>query len=328
MKLLEQLRRAIRARHLSRNTEEAYVAWVKRYVRFHGLEHPKEMGVAEIRAFLTHLAVEESVSASTQNQAASALLFLYRRVLRMSVDDLGTLPRPRGSKRLPVVLTRDEVMQVLAQLHGPPHLITSILYGSGLRLMEALTLRIKDVEVERREIMVRAGKGRKDRISMLPGRLVRDVSGQMNRVRTLFEEDLKRGGGFVPLPGAMARKAPTDGRSFAWQFLFPARRSTLNPETGRRTRYHLHPSAVQRVVKRAVTASGIHKRATCQTMRHSFATHLLEDGYDIRTVQELLGHTSVRTTMLYTHVLNRGGMAVLSPLDRITRDLGRNSPHS
>jgi integron integrase len=278
MKLLERLRRAIRARHLSRNTEEAYVAWVKRYVRFHGIEHPKEMGVAEIRAFLTHLAVEEIVSASTQNQATSALLFLYRRVLRVSVDDLGTLPRPRGSKRLPVVLTRDEVMQVLAQLHGPPHLITSILYGSGLRLMEALTLRIKDVELERREIMVRAGKGRKDRISMLPGRLVRDVSGQMNRVRTLFEEDLKRGGGFVPLPGAMARKAPTGGRSFAWQFLIPARRSTLNPETERRTRYHLHPSAVQRVVKQSVTASGIHKRATCQIIRHNAETRIMPSG--------------------------------------------------
>ncbi|MFH1763167.1 MAG: integron integrase [Gemmatimonadota bacterium] len=328
MKLLEQLRRAIRARHLSPNTEEAYVGWVKRYVRFHGLKHPEAMGVSEIRAFLTHLGVDEHVSSSTQNQAASALLFLYRKVLRVSLEDPGALPRPRGAERLPIVLTRREVQQILAQLDGQPHLIVSVLYGSGLRLMEALTLRVKDIELERREITVKAGKGRKDRVSMLPGILAQDVSEQMSRVRNIFEEDLKRGGGYVALPGALARKSPADARAFAWQYLFPARRSMMDPVTGRRTRHHLDPSAVQRAMKRAVRATGIPKRATCHTMRHSFASHLLEDGYDIRTVQELLGHGSVRTTMLYTHVLNRGGLGVLSPLDRISQTLRSGGSHT
>jgi len=319
MKLLDRVRRAVRARHMSPNTEEAYVGWVKRYVRFHGTRHPMELGVADITRFLTHLALEEHVSASTQNQAKSALLFLYREALARPLPDLDTIPKARSGKKLPVVLTRREVSIVLSNMNDTPWLVAVLLYGSGLRLMEALALRVKDVELERKELTVKEGKGRHDRISMVPQSAVPALEAQLARVRSLFEDELKNGGGYVSLPGALERKSPSDGRAYAWQYLFPASRSTQDPRNGRRTRHHLHPSAVQRAMKRAVAASGIAKRATCHTLRHSFATHLLEDGYDIRTVQELLGHTNVRTTMLYTHVLNRGGLGVQSPLDRITQ---------
>lgn len=318
MRLLQQVRRAARVRHLSRSTENAYVGWVKRYVRFHGLEHPKRLGSEDLNGFLTALAVEEKVSPSTQNQALSALLFLYREVLLMPMAMGGAVPRARAPRNLPVVLTRCEVFRVLARLQGVPALVAAVLYGSGLRLSEGLGLRVKDVDTERCEISVREGKGKKDRLTMLPRRLVPEIGHQREVVRSLFENDLKRGGGFVALPGAYGRKSPADGRAFPWQYLFPAKRLLRDSETGRLTRHHLHPTAVQRAMKEAVRASGINKRATCHTLRHSFATHLLEDGYDIRTVQELLGHSSVRTTMLYTHVLNRGGRGVVSPFDRLS----------
>jgi len=316
----------MRARHLSPNTEAAYTGWVKRYVRFHLLRHPKDLGGQEVTTFLTALATEEGVSPSTQNQARSALLFLYREVLGKPLDNPTDVPKARGRRRIPVVLTREEVGLVLGQMEGMTGLIAACLYGSGMRLMEALELRVKDVDLERRELIIRKGKGKKDRITMVPGSLVPELTRHLEAVRALYEEELKRGGGFVPLPGALARKAPSDRRAWGWQFLFPASRSTQDPETGLRIRPHLHPSAVQRAMKRAVTASGISKRASCHTLRHSFATHLLEDGYDIRTVQELLGHTSVRTTMQYTHVLNRGALGVQSPLDRLTQPSRSNPP--
>jgi integron integrase len=317
MKLLEQLSRAARTRRLSPRTIDAYIRWVKRYVRFHGMTHPKEMGAEEVTAFLTHLAVQKQVGPSTQNQAKSALLFLYREVLGFPMSAVKKIPSARTVKRLPVVLTREEVWRVLDQMNGVPRTVATLLYGSGLRLQEALSLRVKDVEPERKEILIRAGKGRKDRVTMLPVCATGFLKNQIRSVQALFEEELKRGGGFAPLPGAMARKSPTDARILAWQYLFPASRSTTEARTGCRTRHHLHPSAVQRAMKAAVGKAGIPKRATCHSLRHSFATHLLEDGYDIRTVQELLGHTSVRTTQIYTHVLNRGGMGVQSPLDRM-----------
>lgn len=294
------------------------MGWVRRYARFHDLQHPMELGAKELGRFLTALAVEEKVSPSTQNQALSALLFLYREVMRVPMEVDGSLPRARAPKRLPVVLARSEVSRVLAHLQGTPALVARVLYGSGLRLSECLRLRAKDVDIERCEIMVREGKGRKDRVTMLPRGLATDIERQMEVVLSLFQEDLKRGAGFVALPGAYGGKSPADGRAFAWQYLFPAMRLNRDVATGRLTRHHLHATAVQRAMKRAVRTSGIAKRATCHTLRHSFATHLLEDGYDIRTVQELLGHSSVRTTMLYTHVLNRGGRGVLSPLDRLS----------
>lgn len=321
MKLLERLRRAIRARHLSPRTEEVYVSWVKRYVRFHGNRHPGGLGGEEVSSFLTHLAVDEHVAPPTQNQAKSAVLFLYREVLKTPVNSLEGIPKARSTQRLPVVLTREEVRGILSLMKGTPRLVATLLYGSGLRVQEALSLRVKDIEPVRKEVLVRSGKGGKDRVSILPESLQDHLSAQIHRVRNLFEEELKRGGGFVPLPGAMERKAPADGRAFAWQYLFPASRSITDADTGRRTRPHLHPSAVQRAMKIAVLSSGVVKRATCHSLRHSFATHLLEDGYDIRTVQELLGHASVRTTQIYTHVLNRGGLGVKSPLDRL-----RNGP--
>ena len=315
-KLLSQVRRAVRARHYSAKTEQAYVSWVRRYVRFHGVRHPTEMGPEEISRFLTDLAVRQGVSAATQNQAASALVFLYREVLGMALDLPRDVIRARKGQRMPVVLTRTETRRVLRELRGVQRLVASLIYGSGLRLMEALRMRIKDVEMERGEILIRGGKGNRDRVTILPRSLLEDVGAQMERVRETFTEDLKKGGGYVPLPGALERKSPSDGRAFAWQYLFPATRMTRDPRSGRPMRGHLHPSAIQRGVKRAVQKSGIPKRATCHTFRHSFATHLLEDRYDIRTVQELLGHKSVRTTMIYTHVLNRDGLGVRSPLDR------------
>jgi integron integrase len=277
------------------------------------------MGPEEIRAFLTDLAVRQGVSAATQNQAASALVFLYRDVLKKEVDLPGDVVRARSSQRMPTVLTPAETHQVLRELKGVHRLVVSLLYGSGLRLMEALRIRVKDMELERGQIMVRAGKGNQDRVTVLPHSLLEGMGAQMERVRGIFEEDLKQGGGYVTLPGALERKSPADGRAFPWQFLFPASRLTRDIHFGRLMRAHLHPSAIQRSVKRAVQRSGVPKRATCHTFRHSFATHLLEDGCNIRKVQELLGHKSVRTTMIYTHVLNRDGLGVRSPLDHLER---------
>jgi integron integrase len=314
-KLLDQVREACRARQFSRRTEHAYVGWIRRYVLFHGKRHPSELGGEDIASFLTHLAVHDSVSASTQNQAASALLFLYREVLGISVDAPQGVLRPNKTKRLPIVLTREEVLKILANMTGTKLLVCGILYGSGLRLLEALQLRVKDVVLDRRELLVRAGKGGHDRVTMLPDALLDDVATQLTRVRDEHARDLEQGRGWVAVPSALALKYPHIGKQLAWQYLFPAARNYHDARTGRLQRHHLHESAVQRAVTRAVAAAGIGKRASCHTFRHSFATHLLQAGYDIRTVQELLGHKSVNTTMIYTHVLNRGGRGVRSPLD-------------
>jgi integron integrase len=319
-KLLRQLSDAIRARRYSPRTEEAYRAWVRRYVLFHGARHPAELGSEHVNEFLTHLAVKEGASASTQGQARAAILFLYRFVLHEPLEAVGSAPevvRGKTPRTLPVVLTRGEVAQVLRQIQGSQQLVASVLYGSGLRLAEALSLRIKDLDLQRRELAVRRGKGGRDRVSVVPGSLVPDLERQIRVRESIHLKDVEAGAGWGFLPGRFAEKSPTAGTELGWQFLFPASTVIPDPKTGALGRYHLHPSSVQRAVKRAARASGIAKRVTCHTFRHSFATHLLEDGYDIRTIQELLGHKSVKTTMIYTHVLNRGGMGIRSPLDSI-----------
>ncbi len=320
-RLLTAVRLAIRARQLSPRTEEAYVAWIRRYVLHHGKRHPTELTGDDVAAYLGHLADAQRVSASTQNQAASALLFLYREVLRLEIDLPHDIARPRKPRRLPTVLARREVTAVLAEMSGAQRLVASLLYGAGMRLLEALELRVKDVHLERREIVVRDGKGAQDRIAILPNTLRDDLRRQLERVRTRHEADLRHGAGWVALPAALSRKMPDAGRELSWQFVFPATRVHVDPETGQHRRHHLHETAVQRAVALAVRRAGIARRASCHTFRHSFATHLLEDGYDIRTIQELLGHSDVKTTMIYTHVLNRGGRGVRSPLDTLPGDL-------
>ena len=314
-RLLDRVSLAARRRRFSRRTEEAYRGWVRRFVLFHGTRHPETMGGAEIAAFLTHLAVERRVAASTQNQALAALLFLYREVLGREPGDLGATVRARRPKRLPTVLSRAEARRLLAATGGVEGLVVRLLYGAGLRLLEALRLRVGDVHLERGEVTVRAGKGDRDRRTMLPGSLVEPLRAHLARVRRLHEQDLAAGRGAVPLPGALARKLPGAPREWPWQWLFPAPRLATEPGTGARLRWHLHPTRIQRAVAAAARAAAIPRRVTCHTLRHSFATHLLEAGYDIRTVQELLGHRHVTTTMIYTHVLNRGGLGVTSPLD-------------
>ena len=312
---LARVRAALRARYLSPNTEEAYLAWILRFILFHRKRHPEEMGAPEITAFLSHLAVHGRVSASTQNQALSALLFLYREVLHRDLASFDGVVRARRPHPLPVVLTRQEAMSLLGRLDGVCRLMASLLYGSGLRLMECCRLRVKDVDLERLEIVVRSGKGESDRVTVLPARLRGPLTSHLERVRAQHEEDLRRGLGEAPLPYALARKYPGAAREWAWQWVFPATRFYLDVEAGTRRRHHLHESVLQRAVKEAARRVGIAKLATCHALRHSFATHLLEDGYDIRTIQELLGHRDVSTTMIYTHVLNRGGRGVRSPLD-------------
>lgn len=316
-KLLVRVHQACRLRQLSPRTEQAYKAWIVRFVRFHGLRHPAELGDAEVLAWLNYLTSERQVSHSTQMQALSGILFLYRDVLRQPLGDLRGLIRASGPRRLPAVLSQREVRLVLGGLRGSPRLVAMLLYGSGLRLMEALSLRVKDVDFDRSEIRVRRGKGGRDRVTMLPSRVARPLKGHLAAVRELHARDLADGGGGVELPGALDRKAPSWATSWSWQWVFPARRRYVDGKTGTRRRHHLDPSVVQRAMSRAVAASGVGKRATCHTLRHSFATHLLEAGYDIRTVQELLGHTDVSTTMIYTHVLNRGGLGVRSPMDML-----------
>jgi integron integrase len=307
----------MRARHLSPRTEQAYLGWILRYIRYHGTRHPSELGEAEIVAFLTHLASERDVSRSTQMQALSALMLLYREVLGIAVGDMRRTLRSFTPTRLPAVLTRDEVRTLLAELRGTTRLVALMLYGTGLRLMECLTLRVKDIDFERNEIRVRRGKGGKDRITMLPVSARAALQDQLRKVRTLHARDVAQNAGAVSLPDALERKAPSWATEYAWQWVFPAARRYRDAEAGRERRHHLHETAVQRAMQKAVRDAGIAKRATCHTLRHSFATHLLEDGYDIRTLQELLGHSDVSTTMIYTHVLNRGRLGVRSPADRL-----------
>ena len=316
-RLLVRVRRAIRLRHFSRRTTQAYVGWIRRYVRYHGFRHPSEMGSAEITAFLNDLAQHSRVSASTQNQALAALMFLYRDVLGDPVNWPSEIVRAKRPVRVPDVLTRAEVRRILSHLDGTPRLVAELLYGGGLRLLEALQLRVRDLEFERLEIHVRHGKGGKDRVTMLPTRVVSRLQVHLEQVHQQHARDLLFGRGRAPLPGALRRKYPAAASEWGWQFVFPASRSHKDPATGTSLRHHLHESVIQRAVKVAVRDAGIAKRATCHTFRHSFATHLLEDGYDIRTVQELLGHRDVSTTMVYTHVLNRGGLGVRSPADRL-----------
>jgi integron integrase len=315
--LLGRLRAAVRARHYSPRTEESYVGWAKRFVVFHGRRHPDGLGEAEVRAFLDHLAEGDGVSASTQNQAVAALLFLYEAVLgrRLTLSPQGIV-HAKELQRLPVVLNRDEVRMVLAQLRGVSRLVVLLLYGSGLRLLECLSLRVKDIDFQRAEIRVRAGKGGVDRVVPLPVRVQGPLAEHLARLRARHARE-GRGGGRVALPGAFKRKAPGAAAEWAWQWVFPATRTHRDLVSGEARRHHLHESAIQRAVRDAVRAAGIAKRATCHTFRHSFATHLLDAGSDIRTVQELLGHRDIRTTMIYTHVLNRGGLGVRSPADTL-----------
>ncbi|MCK7592546.1 integron integrase [Lysobacter sp. CAU 1642] len=304
---------------LSLRTEEAYVGWIRRFILDSGRRHPDTMGAREVEAFLSRLASHGQVAASTQNQALSAILFLYREVLGVQLPWMDNIRRAKRPERLPVVLSRAEVRRVISRLHGLPHLVCSLLYGSGLRLLEALRLRMHDVDLGRCEMIVKHGKGGKDRRTMLPASLVEPLAQQQVRVAEQHAVDLRLGVGRVQLPGALARKYSGASRELRWQFLFPSPRISRDPRSGDRGRHHLHECSVQRALKQAVEHCGVDKHATCHTLRHSFATHLLEDGYDIRTVQELLGHSDVATTQIYTHVLGRGANAVRSPLDGTER---------
>jgi len=314
-KLLDLVRERLRTRRYSPRTEKAYVYWIRRFVRASGMRHPRGMGEEEITRFLTALAVEDKVSASTQNQALAAILFLYRRVLRIDLPWMKEMVRAKRTQRIPVVMTREEVRRVLEGLHGTPLLVARLLYGSGLRLMEGVRLRIKDVDFDRRVVTVRMGKGGKDRVTMLPESLREDLRCHLEAVLEQHRADVEAGGGWVELPARLRVKYPGAGRSWGWQWVFPATRTYWDPETGEARRHHFHETAVQKAVRAAVIHARLAKRVTCHTFRHSFATHVLEDGYDIRTVQELLGHRDVKTTMIYTHVLNRGPAGVRSPMD-------------
>ena len=316
-KLLDRVRDRARVKHYSIRTEKVYVDWIKRFILFHGKKHPEKMGAAEVEAFLSHLAVAGKVSAFTQNQAKSALLFLYREVLEVDLPWLENVTQAKTPERMPVVLTVTEARAVLDRLRGTHWLIASLLYGAGMRLMEAVRLRVKDVEFERREIIVREGKGFKDRVTMLPESVMAPLKQHLVLAKVLHREDLAGGFGDVHLPFALAKKYPNASREWGWQYVFPSRNLSVDPRSGVTRRHHVDEKGIQRAMKQAVRDAGIVKPATPHTLRHSFATHLLQSGYDIRTVQELLGHKNVETTMIYTHVLNRGGQGVVSPLDRL-----------
>ncbi len=306
----------MRVKHFSLSTEQSYVAWIRRFILFHGKRHPKYMGETEIRQYISHLAVDARISASTQTVALSALLFLYREVLKKDLPYVKNIERAKRGKRLPVVFTRSEVQAVLAHLNGTSHLVASLLYGSGLRLMEAVRLRVKDIDFERRELVIRQAKGDQDRVTMLPAASLMPLQEQLQKVRLLHQADLTLGLGAVALPFALARKYPAAAKLWGWQYVFPAMKRSRDPRSGSERRHHILPDQVQRAVKSAIVSAQLNRNGSCHSLRHSFATHLLEDGYDIRTVQELLGHKDVRTTMIYTHVLNKGGRGVTSPLDR------------
>ena len=316
-RLIEQFRAAMRSRHYSRRTEKSYWYWIRWFIRFHNLRHPAQMGAGEVTAFLSWLATERDVAAATQNQALSALLFLYQKVLGQTLPWLDELVRAKRPVRLPVVLTEAEVGRLLAELHGVLRLMGALLYGAGLRQIECLSLRVKDIDFAYRQILIRDAKGGKDRVTMLPENLVQSLQAHLGRVRALHRGDLAEGYGEVWLPHALARKYRRAGFDWGWQFVFPSRNRSAQPDTGAIRRHHVHPDTLGRAIKRAARTARIIKPVSCHTLRHSFATHLLERGQDIRTVQELLGHSDVSTTMIYTHVLNRGARGVKSPLDRL-----------
>ena len=314
--LLDQVRSAIRLRHYSIRTEEAYVNVIRRFILYHRKRHPTEMGVDEIRQYLSHLATDENVAASTQNVALAALLFLYREVLQLDLPLIEGVERAKRPQRIPVVLTVEEVKRVLVQMSGTHHLMASLLYGAGLRLMECVRLRVKDLDFDYRQLIVRDGKGEKDRRTILPQPLMEPLRHHLARVRLQHEEDMRLGCGRIYLPYALERKYPRAASEWVWQYVFPAAKLSVDPRTGEQRRHHASEDRLQKAVKRAIQEAGVNKRASCHTLRHSFATHLLEDGYDIRTIQELLGHADISTTMIYTHVLNRGGKGVRSPLEK------------
>lgn len=314
--LLEVARDKIRTRHMAYRTEQAYLRWIRQYIVFHKRRHPRELGAADVEQFLTHLAVDRKVSAGTQNQALQALLFLYRHVLGVDLPWLEGVTRAKPSRRLPVVLSRDEVRAVLAHLEGTAWLLANLLYGGGLRLMEGLRLRVKDLALDRGEIIVREAKGGKDRVTVLPATLATPLRAHLTRLRGWFEEERRLARPGVSLPMALSRKYPNAATQWGWQYLFPAASLCKDPYSGRPIRHHWHEKTIQREIQRAVRAAQLSQPASCHTLRHCFATHLLEDGYDIRTVQELLGHSDVKTTMIYTHVMGRGAKGVKSPLDR------------
>lgn len=314
-KLLEQVRLQIRTRHYSIRTEEAYITWIKDFILFHAKRHPKSMGPSEVSSYLSYLATARHVASATQNQALAALLFLYKDVLGQPLDWIEGVQRAKKSSRLPVVFTKEEAKKVISCLDGTKWLMASLLYGAGLRLMECVRLRVKDVDFVRNQIIIRDGKGGKDRVTMLPRRLKEPLRTQMERIKVLHQRDIEEGFGHVHLPYALDRKYPNAALEWCWQYVFPAPRRSIDPRTGREQRHHISETMLQKAVKQAIRAAGVEKPASCHTFRHSFATHLIESGYDIRTVQELMGHSDVKTTMIYTHVLNKGGRGVDSPFD-------------
>ncbi len=314
---LGRVREVLRGRHYSYRTEQTYIFWIRRFILFHRKTHPEHMGEAQVARFLTHLAVERRVSPSTQNQALNALVFLYRHVLGRALGEIGSVVRARRRPRIPTVLSAEEVGRVLGCLHGEYWLIACLQYGSGLRLMESLRLRVKDLDFEHRAVIVRSGKGDKDRVVTLPDELVTPLQRHLQNRKTWFDQDTRAGFGTVEMPYALARKYPNAARQWAWQYVFPSSRISTDPRSGEQRRHHIDESAVQKAVKAAVRMAEIPKPATCHTLRHAFATHLLERGADIRTVQDPLGHAEVRTTQIYTHVIQRGGLAVRSPLGAV-----------
>ena len=316
-RLLDQVREKIRIRHYSIRTEQSYLDWIKRYILFHGKKHPKDMGAPQVEAFLTHLAVKRNVAASTQNQALNAILFLYKDVLDMELPRLTHIKRAKRPERLPVVFSKDEIQAIMAHFDGVCWLMAQLLYGAGLRLMECVRLRVKDVDFGYGQIVVRDGKGKKDRVTMLPKLIENPLQQHLQKIKFIHQKDLAEGYGDVYMPYALERKYPNANKEWGWQYVFPSIKRAVDPRSGKTRRHHMDEQSLQRAVKGAVRAAALIKPGSCHSLRHSFATHLLENGYDIRTVQELLGHKDVRTTMIYTHVLNRGGKGVLSPADAL-----------
>ena len=316
-RLLEQVRQSLRVKHYSLRTEEAYLYWIRYFIRFHNKRHPREMSGKEVEAFLTHLAIDRKVSPSTQNQALSAILYLYKKVLEVDLPWLNNVVRAKRKKHIPVVFTRMEVKQLLAQFDGTYWLLFSLIYGAGLRISECARLRVKDVDFHSKQLIIRDSKGSKDRVTVFPEPFIEPLRNHLARIKDLHEQDLRNGYGKVYLPFALQRKYPNANQEWPWQYVFPSANFSTDPRTGEKRRHHIYEKSLHRVIKRAMRNAGIVKPASTHTLRHSFATHLLEDGYDIRTVQELMGHKDVKTTQIYTHVLQKGGAAVRSPLERV-----------